>query len=525
MKKRIFSLLLAAVMVVGLLAGCGSKNNSGSDNGTGAASENTGAKTTLVYAQGADPRGLDPHLVDDGESAKVTFQIYEGLLKYAKDSTDIEPCLAEELPTVSDDGLTYTFKLRKGVKFHDGTDFNADAVKFNVERETVNKTEDMPYADFCYSYVDHVNVVDDYTVEIVLKEKYTPFLANLAMVFGGPMVSPTACEKYNNNLNENPCGTGPYKFVSWNKDEKVVLERNEDYWGEAAKCDQVVIKTIPDASARVTALQTGEVDIIDGIDPTMVDTLKADSNLQVDLSEGMNVNYMAYNTERLQDPEVRKALSQAINVDEMVAALYNGFATKADTILPTFLPGYSKDVKQVSYDAEAAKKVLSAKGITKLTVMTYSNVRPYNTANGKVLAEAVQGYLKEVGVDLDIQTYDWTTYKDKLQAGDYDICFYGWNGDNGDPDNFLNLLADENTAMNVARLKDSHFNELIAKGAQTESGDARNAVYAEAEEYVAGIAAWLPISHQQNITANRTNISNFSYHPTATVDLAIVEKK
>lgn len=522
MKKRILSMLLACVMVVGLLAGCGGGKK---DEGTDASKEGASSDgAVLVYAQGADPRGLDPHLVDDGESAKVTIQIYEGLLEYEETTTELRPCLAEEMPTVSEDGLTYTFKLRQGVKFHDGTDFNAEAVKFNIERQTVNKTEDMPYADFCYSYVDHVEVVDDYTVNIVLKEKYTPFLANIAMVFAGPIVSPTACEKYNNNLNENPCGTGPYKFNSWNKDEKVVLDRNEDYWGEPAKCKQVVIKTIPDASARVTALETGEVDIIDGIDPNMVEQLQANSDLQVNLDEGMNINYMAYNTERLTDPEVRIALSQAVNVDELVEGLYNGFATKADSILPTFLPGYSADVKQVSYDPEAAKATLAAKGVTKLSVITYSNPRPYNTATGKTLAETVQGYLKEVGVECDIQTFDWTTYKDKVMAGDYDICFYGWNGDNGDADNFLNLLCDENTAMNVARLKDATYNEMIAKAAQTPNGDERNAIYADAEKYLAGIAVWLPISHQQNITANRKNISHFVYHPTATVDLAIVEK-
>lgn len=528
MKKKVLSVLLATAMTATLMTGCGGGNSS--SDGTkanesataGAASTSDG--TTLVYAQGADPRGLDPHLVDDGESAKVTFQIYEGLLKYKQDSTDLEPCLAEEMPTVSDDGLTYTFKLRQGVKFHDGSDFNANVVKFNIERETVNKTEDMPYADFCYSYVDKVNVVDDYTVEIVLKSKYTPFLANMAMVFGAPMVSQKACEEYNNNLNEHPCGTGPYEFVSWNKDEKVVLKRFDGYWGDAAKCENVVIKTIPDASARVTALQTGEVDIIDGIDTNMVDQLKADSNLSVNLTEGMNINYMAYNTEKLTDPEVRLALSQAVNVDELVKGLYGEFASKADSILPTFLPGYSEEVKQVSYDPEKAKATLAAKGVTKLHVITYSNARPYNTATGKTLAESIQGYLSAVGVECNIDSYDWTTYKDKITAGDYDVCFYGWNGDNGDPDNFLNLLSDPTPAMNVARLKDEKYNKFVAKGNETENGDARNKVYADAEKYLAGIAAWLPISHQQNITANRSNIKNFSYHPTATVDLAIVEK-
>lgn len=517
-KKKILCGVLAAAMSVVSFAGCGSSTNNDSASGNGGESDKT-----LVYAQGADPRGLDTALVDDNESAKATMQIYECLLKYKEDSTEVEPCLAERWE-ISDDGLTYTFKLRQGVKFHDGTDFNADAVKFNIDRQTVNKTDDMPYADFVYGTVKEVKVVDDYTVDIVLKQKNTAFLANMAMCFAAPIVSPTACEKNNGNLNNNPVGTGPYKFVSWNKDDRVVLERNEDYWGEKGKCKQIILKTIPDASAKINALTTGEVDIIDGIDTTMVEQLKSDSNISVNLTDGMNINYMAYNTTKL-DKETRIALSQSVNVDELVASLYDGYATKATTILPTFLPGYSDSVTQVSYDADAAKKTLADKGVKELKIITYSNDRPYNTATGKTLAEAIIGYFEKVGVKADVSTFDWTTYKEKVIGGDYDVCFYGWNGDNGDPDNFLNLLNDKEPSMNVARFSDETYGEYITKGIATPSGEERNAIYAEAEQYVANEAAWLPISHQQNITANRTNIKGFKYHPTATVYLATVDKE
>lgn len=516
--KRILSSILAVAMVATIVTGCGSDSSS-------EGSTTSAANDTLTYAQGADPRGLDPALVDDNESAKVTVQMYEGLLNYEDDSTEVKPCLAESWE-ISDDGLTYTFKLRKGVKFHDGTDFNAEAVKFNIDRLTVNKTDDMPYADFCFGYVKETKVVDDSTVQIILKDKYTPFLANIAMCMAAPIVSPTACEKNGGNLMEKPCGTGPYKFVSWNKNQDVILVRNDDYWGEKAKIKNLVIKTIADGSARATALETGEVDIIDGIDTTLVKRLSDNENLKVNLDEGMNINYLAYNTtaDATKDKDVRVALSQAINLDELVESLYQGYATKATTILPSFLPGYSDTVKQVSYDKEAAEKTLKEKGITKLKMITYTNPRPYNTATGQILATTIQGYLKEVGVDVTIDSYDWTTYKDKIIAGDYDICFYGWNGDNGDADNFLNLLSDKDVSMNVARYNDKTYNELIAKGAQTPAGDERNAVYAECEQYVADEAIWLPISHQQNITANAANVKNFRYHPTAVVFLSTVTK-
>ncbi len=516
-------------MAVSVMAGCGKQT---AEDPTGASE--TGLADTIVYAQGADPRGLDPHITDDGESAKVTNQIYEGLLQYADDSTALEPCLAKSWD-VSEDGLEYTFHLQEGVKFHDGTDFNAEAVKFNVERNTINKTEDMTYADFVWGYVDpgKTEVIDDYTIKIVLTQPSTPFLANLAMVFGAPMVSPTAAQT--GDLMNNPVGTGPYKFVSWDKDQDVKLVAFDEYWNEEgkAKTKNVVIRTIKDASTKLLELQNGTVDIIDGIDTTQMAQLEADPSITVSKTPGMNVNYMAYNVERL-DKETRIALSQAINVDELVQALYNGYAEKATTVLPSFIPGYSADVKQVSYDPEAAKATLAAKGVKNLHVVTYTNPRPYNTATGQTLTEAIQGYFQKVGVEMTIDAYDWTTYKERCIAGDYDICFYGWSGDNGDPDNFMNLMSDTNAGMNVARFNlakndddkaaYAEYVQMISDAAKEPAGDSRNAMYAQMEQFVADRAIWLPISHQQDLTACRSNVHDFTYHCTATVKLCKVTK-
>ncbi len=524
--KKLFSCALALATAAALLGGCG-----GSKTDESAKTEG-GYADTLVYAQGADVRGLDPHIVDDGESAKVTNQIYEGLLTYADDSTDVLPCLAKDWD-ISEDGLEYTFYLEENVKFHDGTDFNAEAVKYNVERNTINKTEDMTYADFVWGYVDHCEVIDDYTIKIVLTQPSTPFLANLAMVFGAPMVSPTAAE--GGDLMNNPVGTGPYKFVSWTKDQDIKLVANDDYWNEEgkAKTKNVVIRVIEEASTRILELQSGTVDMIDGLDTNQVEILESDSNVTVNKTPGMNINYVAYNVERL-DTDTRIALSQAVDTGALVDALYNGYAEKATTILPTFVPGYSDSVTQVEYDPEAAAKTLADKGITSVHAITYTNPRPYNTATGQTLAEAIQGYLQAVGVEMTIDSYDWTTYKERAIAGDYDICFYGWNGDNGDPDNFMNLLSDTNAGMNVARfnlatdVQDQAAYELyvqmIERAVEEPAGESRNQMYTEMEQFVADRAIWLPISHQQNLTACLSSVHDFEYHCTATVKLYKVTK-
>lgn len=511
-RKVLLSLVLVLTYSLMALSGCGSATTGGGAD-------------TLIFAQGSDPRGLDPALVDDGESSKVIVNVYEGLLKYAKDSTALEPCLAEKWE-VSPDGLTYTFYLRKNVKFHDGTIFNAEAVKVNVERQMKgNATSDMSYADFVFGYVTKVEAKDEYTVVMTLKDVCTPFLYNLAMSLAAPIVSPKALKDNNNNVNESPVGTGPYKFVRWDKSQSIVLVRNDNYWGSKAKTKNVIFKFIADNSARVVALTNGEVDMIDGIDATVVEQIKK-AGKSVDQPDGMNINYMAYNTTTpiFSNADNRKAVSQAVNVPELVQSLYQGYASPANSILPSFVPGYAADVKQVGYDPNAAKATLSKNGVTNIHMIAYSNPRPYNTATGQVLAEAIQGYLSKVGVTCKIDVFDWTTYKEKVKAGDYDICFYGWTGDNGDPDNFMALLSDKDPSMNVSRFDNPQYLELIAKGKATPEGAERNAIYKQLEQMQADLNPWLLISHSKLLSAYNPKIQGYYYHVTGNIFLSEMTK-
>lgn len=523
MKKKSMLLIPALITVFAFtsLTACSGTNKNTS------AGETTKSRTqdTIIYAQGSDPRGLDPALVDDGESAKIIVNIYEGLLKYNKDSTNVEPSLAESWD-VSSDGLTYTFHLKKGVKFQDGTDFNAEAVKFNIDRQLEpNATEDMAYASFVFGSVKNVEVVDENTVKINMKSASTPFLNNLAMCLGAPMVSPKALKDSNNNVNEHPVGTGPYSFVSWTKGQNIVLKRNDTYWGNKAVTKNVIFKFISDNSARVVALNNGEADIIDGIDATVVKQIEDAGNKIYDAA-GMNINYMAYNTTvaPFNDVKVRTAISQAINVPELVSSLYQGYAEPATSVLPSFIPGFDTSIKQVSYDQAAAKTALANAKVTKVHIITYTNPRPYNTANGQALAEAVQGYLKNVGVTATIDAYDWTTYKQKVKAGDFDICFYGWIGDNGDPDNFMSLMSDKDPSMNVSRYDNADYKALISKGLSTSAGTERNKIYTDLEKMAAENAVWLPISHAKTLVGYRSNVKDFNYHMTGVVFLSGASK-
>lgn len=516
---------LGAVGVVGL-SGCGSQRASQAEGaGAGASAD------TLVFAQGADPRGLDPALVDDGESAKVMHCIYDTLLAYDAESCEVKPGLAD-LPEVSPDGLTYTFNLKDGVTFHDGTPCDAAAVKKCIDRQLeANRSEDMPYASFVFgspsqgSGVASVKAPDAVTLVITLAQASTPFIKNMAMTVAAPICAPSAFEA--GTSNEKPVGSGPYKFVSWSKGENVILEANEDYWDPDNKprVKNVIFKFIAENASRVTALNNGEADIIDGIDASVVDTVKNAGNKLFD-EDGMNINYLAFrnDTGTMSNKEARVAFCQAVNVPEMVKSLYGDYAGVATSVMPTWMAPYVKDVKQTAYDPKAAEATFKKLGVTKLTLLSYTNVRPYNSIGGQPLAEAIQGYLGKVGVELEIVSYDWTTYKTKTDTDAFDCCLYGWVGDNGDPDNFMNLLADTSTSMNVGRFRSDAYNQLITQGLTTPDGPERDAVYLKCEQMVADEAPWMLISHSKNMAAYSSKLKGFFYHPTGVVNMHQVSK-
>ena len=527
--RRRFIEAMGAVGSLGIMgmAGCGSQRASEA----GSSSSEGGVADTITFAQGADPRGLDPAYVDDGESAKVMCNIYDTLLRYDTETCDVVAGLSD-MPEISEDGLTYTFKLHEGVKFHDGTDCNAEAVKASIDRQLEpNRTEDMPYASFVYgaedsnSGVASVEAQDDTTLVITLRAASTPFIKNMAMALAAPIVAPSAIEA--GDSNENPIGSGPYKFVSWEKGQNVVLEANEDYWDDEhmPQTKNVVFRFIAENSSRVTALTNGEVDIIDGIDASVVPTI-TDAGYSLFNEDGMNINYLAFRNDSGQftSKEARIAFCQAVNVEEMVKSLYGEYAGVATSVMPTWMAPYVEDVQQTAYDPDAARAAFEQLGITEVSLYTYSNVRPYNSIGGTALAEAIQGYLADAGVTVNISQFDWTTYQTKVQTDAFDCCLYGWVGDNGDPDNFMNLLSDPNPSMNVGRFSNDEYNALIAQGLATEEGDERDNIYLQCEQMVASEAPWMLISHSRNLAGYNPKVKGFFAHPTGVVHLEGVTK-
>ncbi|SHK80817.1 ABC transporter substrate-binding protein [Desulforamulus aeronauticus] len=517
LRKRSILLLMLVSLLALALVGCGGDKEKAAQ---------TAKPKVFVFGQGADPRGLDPAFVDDGESANPIVNIYDGLVRYKTGSTEIEPALATEW-SPSADGKEWTFKLRQGVKFHDGTPFNADAVVFSVSRQLPpQRTDAMPYASFTFGPVEKVEKVDDYTVKFVLSEPYAPFLANLAMALAAPIVSPAAVEKYGDKFIENPVGTGPFKFVQWKKGEQIVLEANKEYWDGAPKLDKLVYKFIKENSVRASELRTGSIQAMNGLDPNDVKMLE-DAGLSVIKNPGMNINYLGFfcNKKPFNDPKLRLAVSHAINRENLINFLYQGLAELPNSVLPSFMPGHDKSLQAPEYNPEKAKQLLAEAGYAnglKVTLLTYSNVRPYNPVGGDKLAAAIQADLRKVGIEAEIKTYPWKEYKEIytpeiVEAGDF--MLYGWIGDNGDPDNFLSLLETKEikSTLNAAKYSNKKVDELLVKARTAQKQEERNAAYSELQKIVQDEAPWVFLGHSKDMAAVSKNVEGFDLHPVGVI--------
>jgi peptide/nickel transport system substrate-binding protein len=325
-----------------------------------------GKNSTLIVGRGGDSAALDPSIVTDGESSKVTIQIFETLLNYKPGTTEVEPGLADSWES-SKDGLTYTFKLHKGVKFHDGTDFNAEAVVFNFNRWN-DPNSPYKFKEDSFDYygdmfgskdarvIKEVKAVDPLTVQFTLNKPQAPFLQNVAMPFFA-IGSPKAIQEEKEQFKEKPVGTGPYKFVEWKRNDAITLDKNPNYWKKGLpKTDKLIIRSIPDNSARLSALRAGELDLIEGVNPDDLKTIEGDSKLQKILRPSFNIGYLGFNEKKkpFDNPKVRQALNYAVNKDAIIKAFFGGQAVAAVNPMPPSLWGFNDKIKDYTFDLDKA---------------------------------------------------------------------------------------------------------------------------------------------------------------------------
>src|SRR5215218_1122819 len=498
------------------------------------------AANAIVFGIGTDVDELDPRTIDTQEGYIACANVYDCLVLYDLGATTIRPGLAESWE-ISEDGLVYTFNLRQGVKFHDGEPFNADAVITwynSIDEGSPASQYDavrMVYmADFITDWIDTVEAVDEFTVRMTLPSPYAPLLANLAIPIAG-IVSPAAVAKGLDDVAVNPSGTGAFRLASpddWSRDSQMTLEANPDYWGGAPKVDQLVIRVIPESSTRLQQVETGEIDVAWALTPEDVERTRENADLVVVEDAGLNTNWANFNVtlEPFTSKEVRQALNYAVNKEEISEGLYNGNMVPAGGVLPPVDWAYNPDLKSYPYDPDQARELLAEAGYDEgnpltFTFMAYTIPRGYNPV-GDRLATAIQEYWSEVGVQANIQTEEWTQYRNDRRANKFQCSLAGWQGDNGDPDNFLYTFFSSASigAENYSRYENPEVDDLLNQAKEVSDQEERKALYQKAEQIIVDDAPWVFLGYQKHQVVTRANITDFQLQPTYIYYFAGVSK-
>jgi peptide/nickel transport system substrate-binding protein len=489
---------------------------------------------TLAYGRGQDSVSLDPADITDGESVKVTENIFQGLVAYKPGSTEVEPCLATGWK-VSEDRRSWTFTLRQGVKFHDGTALDADAVVFSCERQR-DPEHPFHHGEFVYwtdqfSFVEKVEKTGPLEVKFTLSTPFVPFLSNLAM-FTASIISPAHAAKVGKEgLAASPVGTGPFKLVEWRrKDGVIVLEAFDGCWSGRPPLDRVVFRAVADNTSRLQLLKKGELQGMDGLNPTDVKAAQQDEQLRLLGQPGMNVAYLAINCQKkpFDDPRVRKAVALALDLERIAGKIYHGLATPAKNPLPPTLWGHADEVPPRKADREAAKKLLAEAGQSSLTteLWTMTNPRPYMPQPDKV-ALYIKAALQQVGVTVTIVPKEWASYLEEIQKGEHPMCLMGWTGDNGDPDNFLYVLLSKASttpgkASNYSFYRSDPVSELFDLARVEPDQSKRAALYRLAQVQIAEDVPMIPLVHSTQTAAFRKDVRGFRLHPTGVLDFSKV---
>jgi len=478
---------------------------------------------TLVVGLVAEPVNLDPPQVTDLNSNRVGRRIVESLVTFPEESTQVVPGLAESW-TISKDGLQYTFKLRRGIAFHDGTPLNAEAVKFSIERQInpnhpAYKLGKYPFANYFFGNVKAVEVLSDERVAFLLNEPRASFLAVLT-AGAASIVSPTAVMKWGPDYPNHPVGTGPFRFASWDRGQRVVLEKNPAYWKYPVKVERVIYRPIVEDQARLTELLTGGLDLIVGVPADNVGQLEKNSKITLLKQVGAHVWYLGMNNQKkpFDDKRVRQALNYAVNKDAIVNDVLKGTgaASKGPVLPGTW--GADGALKAYPYDPERAKKLLAEAGYPNGFTTTLWVPESGSGMQAPVaMSTVMQSNLKAVGVNVSLQTMEWGAYLAKLRTKEQELFALSWMAGTEDPDMVMYPLLHSSqwtpVGPNRALYKNALFDALLQQARMTTDQAKRAQLYKEAQRILVDDAPWVFVDHEIQIAALTKRVQGFKLHP------------
>lgn len=507
LKLYLFCLVIG--VSVALVAGCG-----------GGKQDAAKAKDVLTVAMGSDAKSLDPQGSRDIFSNEINRQIYDTLLAVDDVKKQVVPGLAESYKKIDD--LTYEFKLKKGVKFHNGETLKASDVKFTFERAT------SPAGASIGAYVENVDVggikvVDDNTIILKLKRPNPGFLAVLSSDNLG-ILNEKAVKAAGKDYGQNPVGTGPYKFVGWQRGNKIELTRFDDYHGNKAKIKNVLIRIIPEGTNRVIELESGGVDI--ALDVTTNDVKRVQDNKDLQLIRVIDnsVTFLGFNCGKkpFDDVRVRQAFSYAVDTTAVVNAAWRGVGKPATGMVAPNLIYADTSLKVHEYNPEKARQLLKEAGYTGgLKLEMWTNDRKERID----MAQIMQSMLKEVGIDIEIKVFEWGAYFEKTGKGEHTMYLMSWTVSVNDPDQILDpLFFSKNAGApgNRAFYGNPRVDELIVKAKTMDDGDAKKQAYYEIQKLIMADLPYMPLLNGEQVVGARKNVKGLVVSPSAVHSLSTV---
>lgn len=479
----------------------------------------------LVIANSADAVSLDPAGSNDVPSSNVAENIYETLVKQNMDM-ELEPGLATEWEAVEDN--VWEFKLREDVKFHDGSDFNAEVVKANIER-VLDEEVGSP-RQFLYAMVSDIEVVDDYTVRFTTEYPFAPLPAHLAHS-GGAMVSLDLIEEDyaamedgeepGSVISENPVGTGFFKFEEWVPGDYIRLVKNDDYWDEPANLDSVTFKVVDEDQTRVAELLTGDSHIIDPLSPSDVAQVEGEDGVNPARQPSVSLSYIGFNAQKepFDDPKVRQAINMAIDKEQIIDGIYDGAGIPAIGPLAPDVFGYDDSVEGLEYNPEKAKELLAEAGYEdgfSTTIWTNDSRERIDAATN------IQAQLEEFNIDVEVEILEWGAYLEQTANGEHEMFVLGWSTVTGDADYGLYALFHSDNfgdPGNRTFTDDPELDDLLDQARQEPEPEKRQELYTEIQELLAENAPMLYIHHQELLLGVSDKVQGLEQLPTGVLQL------
>ena len=472
-------------------------------------------RDTLVVIIESSPAILDPRVGIDAQSERIDSLLFDDLLE-RDEHLNVKPALAESWDTP--DPLTYTFHLHHGVKFHDGRALTSRDVKWTFDSLLQGKIRSTRAA--AYRFVDHLDSTDDYTVTFHLKEPLATLLWNLSDGAMGIVPYGTLDE-----IGRKPIGSGPFRFVSAEQDKQVSITRNDDYWGEKAKIKNVRFAVVPDSTTRALELRKGSADIAtNALTFDTVLALEQKSDLVVQRAPGTVLSYMAFNTRDpiLKDARVRRALAYAIDRKPILEYLGRGFARPADSVLPPESWAYNGDVPHYDHDPERARQLLNQAGYPEVNgVRFHITMKTSTEESTRLLSAVLQQQLREVGVILDIRTFEFATFFSDVTHGAFQFYSLRWIGGNEDPDIF-DYVFDSGKfppqGANRGYYSNPEVDKLIAAARMQLDQNARKQIYAQIQRILAEDLPYLNLWYFDNVVVHTKRVRNITLNPSGNYD-------